>query len=152
MSVTVKNSGLPGAMVVKAAQNLPQNATATLFTVTGGSVLVQFMAGLVTTALGATVTSLSVGNTPTGGANVPASIATSAVVTSTVVGNLYVPTFAVATGVAAAPLQGGVIAPINTLDFIVPAGVITWTTTANDTGQMKWYLQWTALDPGAFVS
>jgi hypothetical protein len=137
-------------MVVKAAQALPQTATATLFTVTGGSVLVQFMAGLVTTALGATVTSLSLGNTPTGGVSAPASIATSAVVTSAAVGGLFVPAFAA--GIASGPIQTNVINFDRSFVAIVPAGVITWTTTANDTGQMKWYLQFTPLDPGAFVS
>jgi hypothetical protein len=151
MSVTARGTGIPGTLAVKAAQALPQNATATLFTVTG-TVIVQFMAGVVTTALGATVTSLSLGNTPTGGANAPASIATSAVVTSKALGTLYVPTFSATTGLAAAPLQANVLAPIAPADFVVPAGVITWTTTANDTGQMAWYLIWTALDSAASVS
>lgn len=151
MSVTLKGSSPPGVLISKAAQNLPQTATATLFTVTGGAILVQFMYGLVTTALGATVTSLSLGNTPAGGANAPASIATSAVVTSKALGTIYVPSFS--SGVAAAPLQGNVVgfnAPFA--PFIVPAGVITWTTTAGDTGQMSWNLNYLPIDAGATVS
>jgi hypothetical protein len=142
---------LPGYTVVKAAQALPQTATATLFTVTGGTVLVRMVAGLVTTALGATATNLSLGNTPTGGASAPASIATAAAVASAVLGTLYVPVFT--SGVAAAPLQGNAIFTSDpTLSIIIPAGVITWTTSASNTGQMKWYIQYTALDAGASIS
>lgn len=151
MSVTLKASMPPGVLVSKSAQNLPQTATATLFTVTGGSILVQFMYGLVTTALGVTATNLSLGNTPAGGANSPASIATAAAVGSKVLGSLYVPVFTA--GVAAAPLQGGVVGFNNPfVPFIVPAGVITWTTSANDTGQMSWSLNYVPIDPGANVS
>jgi hypothetical protein len=151
MSVTLKGSVPPGILVSKAAQNLPQTATATLFTVTGGAVLVQFMYGLVTTALGSTATSLSLGNTPTGGANAPASIATLAVVTSKVIGSLYVPSFSA--GVAAAPLQANVVG-MNTpfVPFVVSAGVITWTTNASDTGQMSWNINYVPIDAGAAVS
>jgi hypothetical protein len=152
MSVEIRGAGgVPGYLVTKGAQALPQTATSTLYTVTGGSVVVQLMAGLVTTALGATVTSLSLGNTPTGGANASASIATSAVVTSKVLGSWYAANFSA--GVAAAPFQGNVVAlQAPVVPFIVPAGVITWTTTAGDTGQMQWYLVYVPLDSGASVS
>jgi len=151
MSLEIRGSGIQGYPVFKAAQNLPQNATSTLYTVTGGAVLVTFMAGLVTTALGGTVTSLSLGNTPTGGANASASLATSAVVTSKAVGTWYVPAWAA--GVAGAPIQGNVVnANPSTFSAMVPAGVITWTTTASDTGQMVWYLYFLPLDTGAAIS
>jgi hypothetical protein len=148
MSVVIKGSGLLGIVVKTAAQNLPQTATSTLFTVTGGAVLVRFMTGLVTTALGATVTSLSIGNTPTGGANSSASIATSAVVTSKALGTWYSPILS--TG---APAQGNVVSIFDPATaLLIPAGVITWTSTANDTGQMAWYLCYSPLDAGAVVS
>jgi hypothetical protein len=149
VSVTIKGSGLSGATVVKAAQALPQNATATLFTVSGGAVLIHAIAGLVTTALGATVTSLALGNTPTGGANSSASIATSAVVTSKALGTWYVPSFA--SGIAGAPIQANAVNFDRSFAILVPAGAITWTTTASDTGGMAWYLNYTPLDSGASV-
>jgi hypothetical protein len=36
--------------------------------------------------------------------------------------------------------------------FVVSAGFITWTTSASDTGQMKWYFTYVALDNGASLS
>lgn len=52
-----------GDLVIKAAQNLPQTTTSTLYTVAGGAILVHGLYGLVTTALGATATNLSLGTT-----------------------------------------------------------------------------------------
>ena len=49
MSIYLREYG-PGNPLVKTAQSLPQSATATLFTVSG-TVLVCWMAGLVTTAV-----------------------------------------------------------------------------------------------------
>jgi len=152
MSVKVGSAagGSYGITKVIATQNLPQTATATLFTVNGGLIAVNYIVGLVTTALGATVTSLSLGNTPTGGANAPASIATSAVVTSKVLGSLYVALFT--SSIAAAPIQANVVSLVPLAPFIVPAGVITWTTTASDTGQMAWYISYLPIDAAASVS
>jgi hypothetical protein len=150
VSISIKGAQLIGTTVVKPAANLPQTATATLFTVTGGAVLIHFLAGQVTTVLGGTVTTLSLGNTPSGGANAPASIATALSIASKVLGTNYVPVFA--SGVAGAPVIAPVINFDKSFSFLVPAGVITWTTSANDTGQMAWYLNYTPLDSGAFVS
>lgn len=140
-----------GIPVMKAAQNLPQTATATLFTVSG-TVLVQSMWGLVTAALGATATNLSLGVTPTGGSAANTALATATAVTSKTVGTFFVPAFASSVGGAAivAPLvqaQAG-----STAAFLVPAGVITWTTSASDTGQMAWYLDYLPVDAGATVT
>lgn len=145
---TLTRLAFPGSLETQAAQALPQTATATLFTVSDGAVLVQFMYGIVTTALGGVVTSLSLGHTPTGGANAPASISPLAVVTSKVLGSLYVPAFT--SGIAAAPLQANVVG-FNTpfVPFIVTPGVITWTANANNTGEMAWYLWWAPISPGA---
>lgn len=118
----------------------------------GGTVLVEFLAGLVTTALGATVTTLSLGNTPTGGSAANTSIATAGTVTSKPAGTLFLPTFA--SGVGSTPvIASGVQAQAgSTSSFLVPAGTITWTTSANDTGQMQWWLSYLPVDAGATVS
>jgi len=42
--------------------------------------------------------------------------------------------------------------PFMPTPLIVSAGTITWTTSANNSGQMKWYFLWTALDNGAALS
>jgi hypothetical protein len=150
MSVLNKATGIT---VVKAAQALPQTATATLFTVTGGPILVQRIVGKVTTATGATVTNLSLGYTPTGGANVPAGLCTAAAITSLAVGKLFVVApFTTGTTPVAPFIGGAVQMPDPQLPVVVPDGVITWTTSASDTGAMAWWLTFIPLDPASAVS
>lgn len=154
MSVFPRSYGPVQNQLVKAAQNLPQTATGTLFTVAGGTVLVQFIAGLVSTAIGATATTLSLGNTPTGGSAANTSLATAAAVTSKAAGTLFVPAFA--SGIGGAPVIASIVQvtvpAASATAFLVPAGTITWTTSASTTGQMAWYLAWLPLDAGATVS
>lgn len=143
---------IPGILVTKAAQNLPQTATANLFTVSG-TVLVTGLLGVVTTACGATVTTLALGTAP-GGAT--ASIATATAITSKTVGTVLAPVGA--SGVAGALLVAGaafVQSPPTALSpFVIGAGItnITWTTSANDTGQVQWYLWYTPIDSDGSVS
>lgn len=149
VSVTIKGSGLPGSTVVRAGQALPQTATATIFTLSG-AVLVHAIAGLVTTATGVTATNLSVGNTPTGGASAPTSLATATSIASKVIGTWFLPTFT--SNVAGTPIIAGVVNFDRGFAIMVPAGAITWTTSAGDTGAMAWYINYTPLDPGAGIT
>lgn len=146
---------VPGTLVTKAAQALPATATANLFTVAGGSVLVTGLLGVVTTACGATATTLALGTTPGG---TTASIATATAITSAAVGTSLVATSAA--GVASALLVAPVpflsaVPPMFIAPFVLGAGIatsITWTTSATDTGQIKWYLWYVPLDTSATVS
>lgn len=142
-----------GNLVTKAAQNLPQSATANLYTVAGGSVLVTSLLGLVSgTAIGATVTTLAVGTAPTTGTANTAGIATATAITSLEIGTWVGPQ--ASAGKAGALVAGAHAgdALFTPLPFVVPAGTITWTTSASDTGQMAWYLTYVPLDTGASVS
>ena len=151
MTYITKQPG-PGLVVVKSAANLPQTATSTLYTVSG-TVLVQWMAGLVTTACGSTATNLSLGVTPTGGSALNTAISTATAITSKAVGTWFVPAFTSGAGAAGVVVTGVTpVLPGSTSQFIVPAGVITWTTSASDTGQMQWYLAYLPVDSGASVS
>ena len=142
-----------GVTVVKAPQALPQTATATLFTVTGGPILVRSLVGLVTTALGATATTLSLGITPTGGAAVNTGLCTAGTVTSLVVGKAFVVApFTTGTTPVAPFIGSAVQMPDPGLALLVPDGAITWTTSASDTGQMKWWLTYSPLDAASAVS
>src|SRR5260221_6214470 len=67
---------LLGNQVTKAAQLQPATATGTLFTVTGGAVIIPSLFGLVATATPATVNTLSIGAAPTVGTANTAGIAT----------------------------------------------------------------------------
>lgn len=142
-----------GQQVLKASQALPQTATATLYTVAGGSVLVTSLLGMVaTTPTGATVTTLALGTVPTTGTASTTGIATATAITSLEVGAWVAPQ--ASSGKAGALVVGATAgaAVFVAAPFVVPAGTITWTTSASDTGQMAWYLTYVPLDTGASVS
>lgn len=143
---------IPGILVTKAAQNLPQTATANLFAVSG-TVLVTGLLGVVTAAIGATATTLALGTAP-GAAT--ASIATATAVTSKAAGTALAPVGA--SGVGGALIVGGAAfvqsPPMALSPFVLGAGTtnITWTTSASTTGQVQWYLWYTPIDFDASVS
>jgi hypothetical protein len=144
-----------GLLVTKAAATLPQTATATLYTVAGGNVLVTSMFGLVSgTAMGATATTLAIGTAPTTGTAETAGIATATAVTSLEIGSWV--SVQSSSGVGGALVSGGhagtVVFAHGTTSFVVAPGTITWTTSASDTGKMAWYLTYIPLDTGASVS
>lgn len=144
-----------GIIINKAAQALPQSATATLYTVAGGAVLVTSLIGIVTTAIQNSDPVLSLGTAPTVGTAQTSGIATTTVLTSAEAGTLV--TVADSAGLptglvvmATAAKAGSVVFPAK--PFVVSAGTITWTTGASKTGAMKWYLTYIPLDDGASVS
>lgn len=144
-----------GVLVAKAAQALPQSATATLFTVAGGAVMVTGLIGIVTTAIASSDPVLSLGTAPTVGTAQTSGIATTTVLTSAEAGTLI--TVAASAGLpsglvvmATAAKAGSTVFLANR--FVVSAGTITWTTGASKTGAMKWYLTYIPLDTGASVS
>jgi hypothetical protein len=151
--MSVKNVAAIGIPVIKAAQNLPQTATATLFTQSGGAVLVTGLLGVVTTALGATTTSLSVG---TGISNT--AIMTASAVAGKAAGTWIIPTASAGVGGAPVMVPGGAafLTPSGDRLFtpfvLAPGSGITWTTNANDTGQIAWYLWYIPMDADSGLS
>lgn len=143
-----------GYVVNKAAANLPQSTTSTLYTVAGGAVLIQAMFGVVTTSCGATVTTLALGTAPTGGNASTTSIAAATAITSKGVGTFYVPQWSAAVSGTPAIANTVLVVPLpaSTASFLAYTGTITWTTSASDTGQMAWYLTYVPIDSGATVS
>lgn len=133
---------------------LPQTATATMFNVSGGVLLTSF-AGRVTTVLGATVTTLSVGVTPSGGgAAQNAGLASATAVTSAAVNTiLTLPATVGGALVVAAAAGTPVLAGFAGASALyVPAGAITITTSASDTGAIRWSLTYVPWDTGAAVT
>jgi len=134
---------------------LPASATTnTLFTVSGGAVLVTSLIGRVTTLIGSTATTVSLGTVPTVGTGTgTTALATAVAVTSKEVGTFI--------GVQASSGVGGALVvgtnagvPVFTnFDFSVNAGTITATTSANaGAGVILWYLTYIPLDNGASVA
>jgi hypothetical protein len=77
-----------GSQVVKGPLTLPQSATSTLFTVSGGAILVTSLFGVVTTLTPATANNLSLGTVPSTGTAESAGIATATAINSLAAGTL----------------------------------------------------------------
>jgi hypothetical protein len=149
---------LLGTQVIKTALTLPQTATADLFTVAGGSVLVTSLLGLVTTALGATEPLMSLGLAPTTGTAeaagvVAASEASGGTALASIEAGSWI-TPGASSGLATKWVSGGHGGGSVFLStpWVAPPGYITWTTGASDTGAITWYLTYVELDTGASVS
>lgn len=141
-----------GLLVTKSALALPQTATSTLYTVSGGNVLVTGLLGVVSSATGSTVTTLSLGTVPVTGTAEAAGMATAVAITSLEAGTwVGVQASSGKAGALVVGSDGGKTLFLPT-PFVVPAGTITWTTSAGDTGGMSWYLTYVPLDTGASVS
>lgn len=151
-----------GTIVTGTAKTLPASTTGHLFTVSGGRVLITSVTGVVSTVIQSQLSTLSVGNTPTGGSAAVASIAAAITTISGLpVGTtLAVPPFSsgspatlVATG-ASGVLPGADIG--FSLDdggiCLVPAGTIDCTTSATDTGAIIWSVGYVPYDAGATVT
>jgi hypothetical protein len=145
-----------GIKVEKAAAILPATGLQTLFTVSGGRVLVTLLLGEVTTVFDGTVNSLNVVHDPTVGAVGDLNAAT--VCTSDAAGTLYT-----VTGIQAALMgtqkEGGTEVPTHVVavapltPFVLPAGVTKLQTTATDTtGATKWTICYVPIDAGASVA
>jgi len=157
--MSAKQLVVPGVQVVKSALALPATATANLFVVTG-AVLVTGILGRVTTATGATATTLALGTT----GSTTTSLATATAITSKAAGTWIYQTiastaFAALTVVSAPaplittyPVSGELQLPGLVAPFLIANDTITWTTSATDTGNITWYLWYAPIDAGAGVA
>jgi hypothetical protein len=142
-----------GFQVLKAAQTLPQTATLTLFTVTGGRVAITSLVGTVSTVIGAGAVTMSLGVAPTVGTANTAGIAalTTTLANKEAGTNLWLPPI-----VGAALLFGanaGTPAQLMANVYVVTTGTVTWTTAAaSTTGAVSWSLTYIPIDTGASVS
>jgi hypothetical protein len=144
-----------GIKVDRATATLPQTATGSIFTVTGGRVVLAAILGEVTTVLGATTTSANLVHTPTVGT--VGDLCAATVVTSDSVGTLYSIT-GVPADLMSAEKVGGTVVPVDyntgmpTRQLILPVGAIGLKTTAGNTGSVKWSVVYVPLDNGATVA
>jgi hypothetical protein len=140
---------LEGTAVSNAAgKTVPQNATSTIFTVSGGRVLVTGLYGKVTTIIAGTTPSAKIVSTPTVGTAVDVSSATA--ITGKEVGALIGLAGTVGTALnvqnagAGAGLPSAIVIPAGTLGVNVSA--------ADATGAILWTLTYVPLDDGASVT
>jgi len=143
-----------GLAVTRATATIPQTATQNIFTVSGGRIAVVSLVGTVTTVIGGTATTLSVGLVPTTGTAAAASLATAVAITSKEVGTVV----SLGATLGAALIVGGTsgnagggAAIDDGTKVLVPQGTISITTSASTTGAMSWDLVYVPLDAGAQV-
>lgn len=134
--------------ISKAAATLPATTTATIFTVSGGRVLVHLLLGEVTTICSATATNLKATSSPTVGTAVD------------IAANLAIANFEVGALIAAegdltafvgSSTGSGAAARLASIPLVVATGNITITTSATNTGAVKWDIWYQPLDPNARI-
>lgn len=150
MSVIIQSDQLRtvvvGTKVDRATANIPQTATGTLFTVSGGRILVTSILGEVTTAIQAQANAVKLRATPTTGS--VNDLSGTVDINGAAVGSLLG-----ATGLAADALvlsTGGGVSNLRN-PIIVAIGNIGLNTAASSTGQIKWSLTYVPYDNGATV-
>jgi hypothetical protein len=151
-----------GALVTGGIKLLPQSATGGIFTVATGRVIVTSITGNVTTAIQAQATTLSVGNTPSGGSHSTASFCATLDLTGKPAGTTLCVPQAKATALLASGADGTFL--WNTSSggqgvpfvsgglLIVPVGTIDVTTVANSTGAIQWSVTYIPFDAGAVIT
>src|SRR5258707_627317 len=142
-----------GFNAIHLAQQVPTVALSpqTIFTVSGGMILVVSLVGHVTTVMSATATTLTVGLTPTEGAgsSAPAALASAGTITSLEVGTNV--TLGATAGAALAVGTNASTVIIKPAPIIVNTGAITLTGSATQTGFLRWVLTWVPLDDASTV-
>jgi hypothetical protein len=136
-----------------ASKTLPATTTQQLFRVRGGRVLVKYLIGEVTTvvqtqACNLKVSSKKLDNTSTA-VGTAKDISANVDITAMEVGATYFVEGDGTAGVLAT--AGGTYVGPNTGYFIVPQGEIYVTSSATNTGAMKWDIFYMPLDEGAYV-
>jgi hypothetical protein len=151
-----------GMLVTGGPKTLPASTTGHIFTVSGGRVIVTTLTGVVTTNIQSQTTTLSVGNTPTGGSASTTSFCTALDLTGKAAGvSLAVPqaktSALLASGAdgtllwsTSAGAQGILISNGGLL--LVPAGTIDVTTAATSTGAIQWSVTYVPYDAGATIT
>lgn len=135
-----------GQATDRATAALPATATATIFTVAGGRIVLLGLIGEVTTIIQAQATTLKVVSTPTVGTSgdLSATVDMNAKEVGTLLGITGLPSDAMVALASAAPLCSR--------QNVVPIGAIRLTTGATSTGSVKWRLFWLPVDVGATVT
>lgn len=136
-----------GTLVSRATATLPASTLGHIFTVTGGRILIRSLIGEVTTAIQAQACTVKVTSTPTAGTAVDLSAVSASISGLEVGGRLALPAAA-----ATALVVGNAGAILGRLsEWVVGIGSIDITTSATNTGSVKWDLIYVPIDNGAQV-
>ena len=138
-----------GLAVSRTTATLPASTTGNIFVVSGGRILVRGLLGEVTTAVQNQACTLAIGTAPTVGTGSTAALGTASSIIAAPIGTHFGANPGGATAVDLST-QAGVLISTAAL-FVVNAGNITITTSATNTGSVKWGLLYVPLDSGASV-
>lgn len=136
-----------GAKVDKATAALPQTTTGTLFTVTGGRIILTNIIGEVTTIIQTQANATKLVSTPTTGTAVD--MCATLDITADEVGCLYTIT-GLPTDAMYGPNAG--LGQAMSRWLIIPVGTIKLSCAASNTGSVKWSMTYIPLDDGATVA
>jgi len=151
-----------GFLVTGGAKTLPASGSGDIFSVNNGRVIITSLIGVVSTAIQAQATTLSVGNKPTGGASATATLCATADLNNKPVGTTLAVPAAKASALIVSGADGTVVfngssggqgIPVSSGGLaIVPAGTIQVTTVATSTGAIIWSCTYVPFDVGATVT
>jgi hypothetical protein len=153
VTTIVQNSAVrlisEGIIASRATAALPASALGNIFTITGGRILIVALVGEVTTAVQNQACTVSIGTAPTVGTGSATALGTTSSIIAAPIGMHFSsnPGGATVTDLAT---QAGVLVPSTR--FLVDAGSITITTSATNTGSVKWDLIFVPWDNGASVA
>jgi hypothetical protein len=156
-------TALLGVKIDRATATIPQTATSSIFTVTGGRAVITSILGEVTTAIGAVAINFNLVYTPSGGAAADLCAATACI--SDPVGTLYSLVSGIATDLlsiqsytiaASVPVLASEIPTVTFAQLlrepvVVDAGAVGFKTSASTTGSVKWSLSYIPYDDGVKV-
>jgi len=150
--MTALNEGLAylksafGIRVSRATAALPAGATGSLFTVSGGRVLVTSIVGIVTTSIQAQANAIKLVATPTTGSvnDLSATVESNGLAA----GGMLSPTGLA--GDALVKSTGGGVSGLRN-PIVVSPGAIGLNTAATNTGSIRWILTYVPLEDGAAV-
>jgi hypothetical protein len=144
-----------------AAKALPATTSGDIFQVSGGRVIITSLTGVVSTAIQAQATTLSVGNKPTGGVSATATLCATADLNGKPVGTSLAVPLSKASALIVSGADGtlawngsagGQGSPFTSGGLaLVPAGTIQVTTGATSTGAITWTVTYVPYDAGASV-
>jgi hypothetical protein len=134
-----------GFLVTRAAAVLPSSTLGSIFTISGGRVLIRHLGGIVTATLSGT-NSTTVGLTPTFNATSAPAALSSAGIIPVATGSMVVSKLD--GGAMIVVVNGSIIAPTA---WAAPAGAVTITTGSTVTGTVSWEIVYVPLDNGASV-
>jgi hypothetical protein len=136
-----------GNRSTKATAALPATTTGTLFTVSGGCIMVTSIIGVVTTSIQAQANAVKLVATPTTGT--VNDLCGTVDVNALAAGGLL--TLTGLAGDAMVKSTGGGISNLRN-PIVVNIGVIGLNTAATNTGSVRWVMTWVPLEDGASVA